>query len=944
MKNNTSFRMLYDYLKSMEVCSSQADMGDELGVSPRTISVWCNKGYPGSSAQVTTIYIFKKYFQNNTQLMVGFLNYVIQNGFDIPEQQKGLDSFQIFLNYFLCSDASAAGKPPRKVSPVLPPCTEDEVYYPQSLLLKETNELLLTLSDRSSCDPSKISGRKRLLIEAPGGQGKSLFLRKLQKALLNNSAYQYVVCFDLTDLLLHSEAELRRADTPQSERLRRILCQLKHMGIDIASFVSCAAKKAKASGEVVLLLDGLNEIFSSSDYKGTQAILNEIEYISREWNNSTILITTRQLQESFAFLTDFTPCTLSGTPQKELDLFLRQNDHFSEAVKALASIPMYYNALTRSNDREQVKTKYDVLKILYRKRYEQSPKDADSFFAFFILAPFIAREIHDSNKNSISFNSILAVAKDLKSKNLAALLQAARKECGLPFLICEPNVDNACSILLHNGPLNRIADTDPEYRMDHKNEYKIFHDDIRDYLLAFSAVTALDALRDSLEDGHFEFVQDIHVNLNLRDDPMKLFRDRLGLSCAEDIQRNLSRIYAVLYDVRISPQAILFAHTLFLISDYLDLGEKAVIPTHEILIRFTERIVRLVKQGNFNNCLKEDNQWIEEPQQLRCKLELSSIFSKHCEYFRKQGEFLKGLELADVAQKILPESDAVKHQKSKILLRMYEAHVKNSEEYCLAALGFDTYTDLFSEGKRLLEEAAAEDFNLSINLAGMLYSTPPMYLLEDEATRVDFDWVKAFHFYRSLIFTEKEKVVHTAKEICYTVRQAVGFLLKGYVRFNPDFDKYEGDDPGEDSIVSGSRNSLALDANTLALAKYLLQFVDGMSSSFLNYYRGIIAYYDGDLPSVEKLFRSESNNILSSLFLCHLFDEKIDLDTYYHTLMQQIQDPQNDSIESTNPLYRYCDAKALELSFDENRRTYFAELEQALPERKRLIAQRLTQR
>ena len=822
-------------------------------------------------------------------------------------------------------------------------------YFNQMIHKNDTDECVFMMSslyDHEDKDFNKIDDLERILVVAPGGQGKSLFLKMLEEKALENKRneghYENVIRIELTDLFALSANEVV-ADSKEGHVLGHLI-KYESKNDEYKTFLKRREKKTSGdtNGRILLLLDGLNELSASSDFKMVNTILDELEYINKNWVNTTIVMTTRPAKENKRILNGYCHCKLSGTPQEKLNAFLSSNESVSDEIKSLAEIPMYYNILAKTKNTEKVKTKYDLLFRIYLERYNQSRKDGDSFFAFFVLAPFIAQAIHDNPKNKIDLSTAKAIAEKLEQTNYEAFLQTALDECGLGALLYEPNLANACSILFHNGPIKYVLNETHSPFVFSNDEYKIFHDDIRDFLLAFKVIITIKVMRASLEEGQFDFIKGIYLNLNLKDEPTELIKSKLMIATGRDIEQSLSDLYSVLNEAPITPQLIIFAHTLFLISDYLNLGESAVEPTHNILIGFTERIVRLVKQNNFYSCLSNNNENYNQVDQQRCVDAMLDIISKHCEYYRRNEMFVEGIELTTIAERIQSNNDAITNQKGKLLLLMYQSHMKDSKEYELAKLGIDNYTELYFESRRVLDKAVDHDFNLSVNLVAMLYSVPAPFLFEDKSNKIAFDFVKAFDLCRSLIFT-KQKKNYTAKEICYAVRQAVGLLIKGYVKFNPEFEKYEKGNPGENSVIIGDRNTLLLDSNTLSLAKELLEKAEGMSLAALNYYRGIISFYNGDIPSMKKHFENESDTLLKSIFQYYRLGEEVDLESLYQNISCRMKETKRDAVDSCHPIYWYCDAKNLELSFSKKRQSYFEEFEKELPETWKNIVKQLTQ-
>lgn len=942
--SNVPFRVLQQYLRSIDKTYTQEKIAECLNVSYGSVRTWCSKKY--TSGKTDAEDIFNAFF-DEVSVTLGFIMHLKNMGYDIPEHlvdslEDSDRDFITFLSDFLLGYVSQKSEKnvvsQKDKARVLKKYTaNDDGYFSQTIYancsVKPVFKILANY-DYSDKDFKKLDEFRRILIVAPGGQGKSLFLKRFEEKAVGSKHYKQVIHLTLTDLFALSQEELIC-----DSKAKYLIGQMNKYVGNIDGLMAALVKKEKKSKSILILLDGLNEVFALADFKKIQTVLAELEYITQEWSNAQIILTTRELKETPAFLSSFSICTLSGTPKEKIEELFLRNSYIDENIKEFAEIPMYYNVISKISDAEQVKTKYDILFRLYLERYNQSFKDVDSFFAFFVIAPFIAREIHDNNKNSISLNRAKEIAYNLKNMDFNLLIEQVQKTCGMPYSICEPNIDNSCSILFHNGPMQFSGNGNSGLFIFNNGEYKIFHDDIRDFILAFSAITKLNAIRESVENGRFNSVKDIYLDLNLKDEPVSLIKSKLMISCGEDITNKIADWYSILYTGQVTPQAILFAHTLYLISDYLDLGETAVGPTHNVLIKFTERIVRIVKQGNLVHCLEDNKSLIDEVQQLRCKQALLDIISKHCEYYRRNGEYIKGIELTNIAELIQSGNDAISNQKGKLMLQLYQAYAKNRENYELANIGIADYTELYMEGMRILNNAASNKFNLSVNLVAMLCSVPAPFLFNDPTIKVEFDFIKAFNLYISSIFREN----YTTKEISYTVRQAVGLLLKGYVKFNPDFEVYEGGNPGNNSVVPGDKNTLELDGNTVLMAKQLLEFVDGMTLPMLNYYRGIVAYYDNNLSAAKKFFDNESDILLSSIFQHYVFGTDIALNSLYQNISDKMYEASRDAIDRCHPIYWYCDAKNLELAFDKSRSSFFEEFERAFPEIWKKIVKQLTQ-
>ena len=123
------------------------------------------------------------------------------------------------------------------------------------------------------------------------------------------------------------------------------------------------------------------------------------------------------------------------------------------------------------------------------------------------------------------------------------------------------------------------------------------------------------------------------------------------------------------------------------------------------------------------------------------------------------------LEMIEIAKSICPDNDAIRNQEGKLLLKMYQSHMKNpkSKDYDLIKLGVKDYTELFSKGKAILEQAANNDFCLSVNLSSMIYSVPTPFLFEDKTICTSFDFVKHLIFVVRLFLLINEQIIPLKK-------------------------------------------------------------------------------------------------------------------------------------------------------------------------------------
>ncbi|MGN0115004.1 MAG: NACHT domain-containing protein [Acutalibacteraceae bacterium] len=806
--------------------------------------------------------------------------------------------------------------------------------FDQTVSKAEDDEEIIKISDDDEkSDFSKQSEFSRIMIEGTGGQGKSTFLYRLQQKMISTGKYEYVIIIELTELLSLKDDELSHDRLSEDSLFRHFIAYINKTEQNADKIIRSMLSDDTTgkSKPVLLLLDGLNELFASPDMKNVTAVVKELGYITDKWNHVSIIATTRPSEDRFSykdceFTKKYTLCKLSGVPEKQYKSFIDKHPELSDEIKELAKTPLYFNTLVGLEDTSEVKAKYDLLSKIYFKRYEQSFEDSDSFYAFYVLAPFVARKISKMPGNGITEGEIKRITDELRHLDLYALTQSCQRECGVGATINEPNYDNVRAILLDNGPL-----------ISQRNgQYKFFHDEIRDFLLAFSAFSSITALKSCAESNDFASACDIYADCNLRDEPANLLKSKLGISRDKDLYDTLHDYYDFSSEVCITPANMLYAHTAFLIFDYLNVGRNSVETYHKLTWNFVKGVIDCVEAETLERKLDSIQ---DENQKKRCLTALTDILSKNCEYYRINREYEKGFKLVEAAEKIYSDSDALRNQKAKLYILLHQEHIKHPEE-CMfnpETIGFSNYTEIYNEGIELLQKSAKRDFNLSANLLSMIYSVPAPYLFEDKTINTDFHFVDAFHLNYNVIFTNNQ-TDYTVREIDYTVRQAVGMLLKGYVKVN----RLYGNEIGKDSIVEGEKNTLKLNDATISLAKDLLLLAEGTYRASMNYYRGIVKYYENEFDEAERLFDSETDQLLKSIFLHYRFKREISLDSLYDNIKVQLYNDKRNVADGCHPIYWYCDAKNLELAFSEERKPFFDDFEESLPDNLKSIVNELT--
>ncbi len=948
----TGFKMVYNYFHDAGEFRNRLDMAEALDVSARTIDNWCDNGFPIRKSKLSPLSIFAMLFFKEKYIN-GFLCYIEQQGLTIREEYKASEQFVLFFDSFLKSRdiyKDFGGSRHILTLPSLKLATnqhhttenvvEDEDYFCQKIYSKKNDAETFNVS---TPDFSYFESNNRILIEGPGGQGKSTFLGKTSGKALSSDNYSAAIVIKLLDLVSLDEEDLIPNYNQRCENIRYIasyfykLFDKKLISEEVWDYV----KNNKPIRKPILLsLDGLNELFCSSNTSAVFSISNEIKYITDEWDKAQIILTTRLSENEFnynnlEYITKYEVNYLSGVPKEKYDEFIEKNPSLDDSIKDLAKIPLYFNTLSTLKDTSKLKSKYDAIFEVYNARCKQNIKifDENTFFAFYILSPFVAQKISKKSANMIEEKEIDEIISSMQQIYPNKLVEVAKRECKNFIFFPHADMNKVRNILFNYGPLIHSG-----------KGYRFFHDEVRDFLCCFATIISTKSIQEfSKEDAlynksNYDEIFSINVDFNLTDEPTNLLKYHFNLTEKTTLSETVSNLYSFGNNVLVTPELILYAHTAFLISDYLYLGESILEPIHNSLLNFTNSVFAYFDEGILEDVF---NGLTSEQQKIRCKKCLSNIISKHCEYFRRNGEFEKCLMFSSYAEKIYPNTDEIKNQKAKCLIAIHRDHILNNASFSIENYGFSNYSEVFKEGFRLLEETANNDFNLSVNLYTMMQSVPAPYLFDDKNIGFGVDYISAFMRNYNMIFTNKHND-YTIKEIAYTVRQSVGLLLKGYVKVSPKISYIQGRPLGRNSIVLGDRNTLKLNSQTIELVKYLLRFVEGMSMNTLNYYRGIIAYYDKDYEKAEALFNDEKDILLKTIFLKYWKNPDADISHVYKIIKDKFNKAELNAADKCHPIYWYIDIKNLEVSFGKKNKEFFDDFEKELPKKCQNIIAQLT--
>lgn len=110
----------------------------------------------------------------------------------------------------------------------------------------------------------------------------------------------------------------------------------------------------------------------------------------------------------------------------------------------------------------------------------------------------------------------------------------------------------------------------------------------------------------------------------------------------------------------------------------------------------------------------------------------------------------------------------------------------------------------------------------------------------------------------------------------------------------------------------------------------------------LNYYRGIIAYYDKDYEKAEALFNDEKDILLKTIFLKYWKNPDADISHVYEIIKDKFNKAELNAADKCHPIYWYIDIKNLEVSFGKKNKEFFDDFEKELPEKCQNIIAQLT--
>ena len=804
-------------------------------------------------------------------------------------------------------------------------------------LYQELKTSAVTLGNNRDFDPKKIVESnyfRRLIVAAEGGMGKSTFLRKICKDAVLSDFFSAVIYISLPSLF---PPEGKRCPDPTTDEYYYFTTRLlNNFSKDETDMILSLCKGERDyCNPVLIVLDGYNELVSCSDTRLPE-IKAEIGRISKDFTNANIIVSTRPVEKSSPeeiYAYDFGKkneelqrfsytATISGVTDDDIKK-LKGYDPFTEEIKTLARIPLYYNMLA-SGLSETPKTKYE---LLYHKLWAdcnqqtstslKAVNDPQSFrLSYMVAAPYIARMACTRPGYRLSRNEILEAID--KGKQIFPVL----------YWDCFKETLGSClpadifAVLTNNEILiseNSAAD-----------EYAFPHQDWAEFMCAFSLVSEIEWLKKNYHQKKIALLSDVSINFP---ETVNVFL-RQGLKITDGSEEEkIASFKAAFEEIKYTGSGnniqgeLKLASTILQCGNILDISPNAqslLDALHELFGRLVDLCLQNYDpaSGKFPDDTPFD-----------CLLDVTV---KECEYYRRKYDFSKDLIRIRYAQCILaglPDAEYlsqrgdVANQYAKALL-YYHSRVTTDQPPVSPVPGYeDDRERLWNDGFGALQENAATGSVMSSNLLGCVCATPAPYLVRCKA-RTEIDPVQAYNVYERLLRYALRNEL-SGNTIAYTVRSIVGLLVKGYVAI---------DENGH--AVKGNCDPCAATDKTKEAVTTLLDKAWGSEKTFFPFLRGWQQLYCvGDQEEAHRFFSQETGNIMNNILLKYQFHEETENEIRegYRSLSNKIKADPHGTIDLIHSIYLYIDAKNLELALakseeKEDRIRFYQEFESELNE------------
>lgn len=807
------------------------------------------------------------------------------------------------------------------------PADREEVYLEQSLLNSDGKAVYHCDSRVEDNNLLFFDKEKLVLVTGPGGQGKSTFLRQLRHINIKSKTF--------SDIILIPLVALTSIDMDYRDRDFNI----------IFDYIAHRYPKVQFNNpkkKILLMLDGFNEYRTSKNSRAVENITGSLNdlinslQIKGEDGNISLIVTTRDLKTTvkiFPVFQNFLALSLSGTPDSEYNLIrsmcMNQGVDFDHTeLESLAQTPLYARLIKRlleEGKAMEIEDRFSLFDKAHEARAGQRigntaersiyPKN-DYLYFYYIILPYFAYRIVTSGDldNTYRFREeqIDSFLEEIRRNDLDRVMYTYLKDSD-----CFRYIDGECP-RIDTHKLIEFFDNEEEFILNDiaTSEYSFVHEQWRDYLAAVFLRNNVLILKKHYKDADDRIVKSVMTDLNVDVEISRLLRQSLNLyGGKQDNAARMKRLFCVdegFYN-RVDG-AICLLHLGFSFCDYLqinlpigDRGENESV--HAILLPLSDYLLQNTENERLIDHILKDSQLV----QFACEL-----LSKEAEYYRRVMDYDKAYRVISLCKQLNSESVFTIQHEAKIYLCYFESVILNEAILSVPEdfNGLDI-DDIREKGMKLLNRGSDMNFYLSINTLGLLLTNPcPYFISRGIISKPDFS--EAFYRYINMITDSK----YVRRDTSYTVHQALRLLVE-YVTVDEDslYNPEDSNSNPKELIVSRKRKLFSpIDGKkNLALANSLLNRCSGQELAGLNYLRGCIALASGDRQTAETFFESPLSyewKILYHLMLkYHFGNENFDIDADFADLIKLIHVDLNGRVDKTHPVYRYIEAKELELSF-----------------------------
>lgn len=825
------------------------------------------------------------------------------------------------------------------------PADREEVYLEQRLLNNEGETVFRCDSRTDDNDLLFLEKEKLVLITGPGGQGKTTFLKQLRHINKKRRTFSDIILIPLV-ALMSIDMDYRDHD------FNIILDYINHR------YPKVQFNNPKK--KILLMLDGFNEYRTSRNSRAVENItgsLNDLVnalQVKGDEGNVSLIVTTRNLKTTvkiFPVFQHFLTLSLSGTPESEYSLIRsmcmdRGVDFDRTELETLTQTPLYARMIKRlleGGKAMDIENRFSLFDKAHKARAEQRigntaersiyPKNVYLYF-YYVILPYFAYRIVTSgdmvNTYRFSEEQIGSFLEEIRRNNLDRAIYSYLKDSDSFRYI-----DGECP-KIDAYKLIEFFDNEEEFIINdcETGEYSFTHEQWRDYLAAVFLRNNIRILRRHYKDADDKTARSVMINLNVDAEISHLLRQSLNLlDSQKDNAERMKRLFRVDADFyNHIDGTICLLHLGFFFCDYLQIdlpmGERGENETvHAILLPLSDYLLQNDKNDRLIDHILKDSQLV----QFVCEL-----LSKEAEYYRRVTEYEKSYRVIALCKKLNRESVFTIQHEAKIYLCYYESAVLNEAILSIPEVFKGLPIDaIWKKGMELLNCGSDRNFYLSVNTLGLLLTNPCPYLVGRRLiSKPDFSG--AFYRYINMITDSK----YIRRDISYTVYQALRLLVE-YITLDEDSSYHPEDSNSNPKDLKVSRKQKLFSPiegkKTLTMANSLLSRCSGQELAGLNYLRGCVSLASGDYQTAETFFQSPLNyegKILYHLMLKYRFEnDSFDIDADFANLINMIQADLNGRVDRTHPVYRYIEAKELELSLldgsqRELRRAEFVSMEQ----------------